>query len=107
MIFIVWRRTILSEFKVGDKVKIRKDSIYYGYGENNPVDVRGTIHQYVYSSGVRLPYTVNWDNGEYNNYSSSDLEYWGHPINSISRLLYPDYIEKDGYLVPKEKYENS
>lgn len=27
--------------------------------------------------------------------------------NVINRLLYPDYIEENGYLVPKEKYENS
>ena len=94
-------------FKVGDQVKIRKDSQYYDAGNSNPANVRGTITVYIGDSRLPLPYKVDWHNGKTNNYASSDLEYWGHPINDMNKLLYPDYIEENGYLVPKEKYENS
>ena len=97
----------MSKFKVGDQVKIRKDSPYYDGGDSNPANVRGTITRYIDNSRLRLPYTVDWHNNTYNSYASTDLEPWGHPINAINKLLYPDYEEKDGYLVPKEKYENS
>jgi ABC-type transport system substrate-binding protein len=92
----------MRKFKIGDKVNLRKDSRWYDGGETNPSDVRGTITRYR-DIGLELPYTVDWDNGEYNSYSSSDLELWGHPINDLNKLLYPDYVEQDGLLVPKEK----
>lgn len=89
-------------FKVGDKVKIKKNTRYYGGGDTNPSDIRGTVTHFR-DIRLKLPYKVDWDNGEYNIYASEDLELWGYPINDLNKLLYPDYIEEDGLLVPKEK----
>jgi hypothetical protein len=33
--------------------------------------------------------------------SPEDLSFCGHPINPLNRILYPDYVEEDGLLVPR------
>lgn len=35
-------------------------------------------------------------------FHENDLKHYGYPINDLNKLLYPDYIEKYGLLVPKE-----
>lgn len=63
----------MSKFKVGDKVKIRKDSMYYRDTATNPKDTRGEVKS-VNSCGSEIE--VMWDNGFLNVYSESDLEFW-------------------------------
>lgn len=60
-------------FKVGDKVKIRKDSKYYGASWfSNPVDVLGEVNS-IYPNS-ELPIRVEWSTGVLNCYRSCDLE---------------------------------
>lgn len=60
-----------NKFKVGDRVRIKKNSGYYGTDENNcPKDISGTI-TYINKTGT---YDVNWDNGDSNCYYPIHLE---------------------------------
>ena len=60
-------------FKVGDKVKIRKNSHYYGEDPDyNPADVIGTVIK-VCSHG-HFNTDVLWPSGEHNQYNTNDLE---------------------------------
>ena len=62
----------MSEFKVGDRVRIKKESSYYGRDENNPANEVGVVtktSQY-YHYHIR----VIWDNKCTNTYRESDLE---------------------------------
>ncbi len=64
----------LVEFKIGDKVKIRKDSEYYGAGGNNPKERTGIIRSF---SGQEPPIRVDLDslNPNYHAYyNDHDLE---------------------------------
>jgi hypothetical protein len=59
-------------FKVGDRVRISKDSEYYGKNDRNPADVDGTVKTV---GEARLPfvYYVSWDTGDSNSYREGDL----------------------------------
>jgi hypothetical protein len=57
--------------KVGDRVKIRKDSHFYGGGKSNPSDCFGTLTHY---SNWPFSYIVDWDIGTRNGYLKRDLE---------------------------------
>jgi len=63
------------KFKIGDKVKIKQDSMYY-YGDDpyNPKDKIGTINDNKY--GGDHIYRVTWNISEdiHNSYRHSDLE---------------------------------
>ena len=58
------------KFKEGDKVKIRKDSQWYGYNTHNPAEVVGEVTRIHRDNGCM----VAWPNGTNNGYSFSDLE---------------------------------
>lgn len=59
-------------FKVGDKVRIRKDSKYYtDNGPRNPIGISGYISRFFGDGWIN----VEWDNGKYNNYREKDLEF--------------------------------
>lgn len=60
------------EFKVGDKVKIRKDSKYYGESSSNLTDVLGEVNS-IYPH-FALPIRVEWSTGYLSYYRSCDLE---------------------------------
>lgn len=63
--------------KVGDKVRIRKDSEFYNDGwENNPVDVVGVVvNMNGNGSEWGLPIDVAWPGiPPLNDYAESDLE---------------------------------
>lgn len=62
-----------NELKTGDKVKIKKDSVYYMGYLNNPRDIEGVIME-IKNYKTRLPICVNWDNRGHNSYSLNDLE---------------------------------
>jgi hypothetical protein len=62
-----------SIFKVGDKVKIKKDSIFYGDGTKNPKDKIGEITE-IDLEPNGLPIRVTWSGGSKNAYEEQDLE---------------------------------
>lgn len=62
-----------KQFKVGDKVKIRKSSEYYSYGtSSNPADVEGTVNSV--SAGAGHPIRVQWPGSQSNVYRLKDLK---------------------------------
>jgi hypothetical protein len=60
------------EFQLGDTVRIRKDSIFYMDGIDNPKDAHGIIIQ-VWQTAV-LPIKVRWGEKSTNSYYRKDLE---------------------------------
>ena len=56
-------------FKIGDKVKIRKDSKFYGKTSANPKDMVGEVIE-LDRGGLR----VEWENKQKNSYENEDLE---------------------------------
>lgn len=62
-----------TRFKVGDKVKIKKDTMYYGskLDRSNPMDTVGTITEV--RSDMEFCYMVEWPKGK-NGYREGDLE---------------------------------
>ena len=80
-------------FKVGDKVFLRRGSIYYRQAGEFEVGVITKIFNY-----FDFLYAVKWEKSlkEYG-YKEVDLR----PViiaNKLNRKLYPNCIEKDGYL---------
>lgn len=61
------------EFKVGDWVKIKKDSRFYSTGPENPKDVIGRIDKF-YEAGT-LIIGVMWENKNHNAYEAIDLDF--------------------------------
>ena len=59
-----------SKFKVGDKVMISDDSIWYDQGNNNPANTEGIITEI---KDEDLGIIVEWSNGETNSYNDRDL----------------------------------
>jgi len=71
---------LTTEFKVGDEVKIRKDSDYYGRDTTNPADKVGVVihaelSQYIGDLCIR----VEWSKGMTNVYEPEDLEHAEQP----------------------------
>ena len=79
-------QTQAQKFKVGDKVKIRKDSGFYGDGDRNPKDKIGTITEIDLEDGLDLPIRVTWADGAKNTYSEADLEDY-QPINNLLKVV--------------------
>lgn len=68
----------MYKFKKGDKVRIDKNSEYYGrnQGSNNPKDIDGVIDELYYQEQVSdnlHKYGVRWGNMEHNSYRFKDL----------------------------------
>lgn len=87
-------------FKVGDRVKIRKGSRFYGvHAIENPAEIEGTVIEI--DDAKFLNHRVEWKTGyNTNHYDEKDLQ---HIIldNPLNRKLYPNFISKDGHLVSK------
>jgi len=83
-------------FKVGDYVRLRKDSKFYGVSSNNPANQIGQVY-FLYAENVIFPVTIKWG-GDFNHYDANDLELAIHD-NKLNRTLYPEYKPKDGYLI--------
>jgi hypothetical protein len=64
---------LYQEIKVGDRVRLSKDSEYYKDGSfySNPTDVTGTVSEVREDETFR--YRVDWDNGGDNSYTEGDL----------------------------------
>ena len=70
---------LYQEIKVGDRVRISKDSEYYRDGqESNPKDVTGTVSE---EEEDEYCYRVDWDNGESNTYRINDLYLYSEKNN--------------------------
>lgn len=70
---------MIKKFKVGDTIRIRKDSEYYIEDSSaNPKDISGIIDSTEEESEGESEeshlYRVNWSNGRYNSYREKDLE---------------------------------
>ena len=59
-------------FKVGDLVRISKDSMWYGEGPSNPTDTVGRVIEV--GGGFSLPVKVEWSPGVTNRYNALSLE---------------------------------
>ena len=59
--------------KVGDTVRIRPSSRYYGLTHTNPIGISGIIES-IEEHEDHLPISVLWDNGQENAYYEHDLE---------------------------------
>ena len=78
----------MSKFKIGDKVRIRKDSQFYTMYEYNPRDVTGTIKKFIDETySIR----VAWDNGRSNAYGIEDLIHTRIKDTKIARKMNPKY----------------
>lgn len=63
-------------FQEGDRVCIRKGSIWYGRNHSNPSDEISGVIVTIYPEGpIPLNIVVEWDNGFSNHYGQSDLRY--------------------------------
>ena len=62
----------MSDFKVGDKVRIKKGSGYYQ--EERPCNPRGVVGVVISDTTTPFRYRVDWGNGQLNSYSDGDLE---------------------------------
>ena len=58
------------KFKVGDRVRIDKNSDWYDQGNSNPINIDGVITDFIDED---LGIMVNWSNGETNSYNERDL----------------------------------
>lgn len=89
-------------FQVGDKVKVIKSSWYY---EDHKEEIL-TVYCFRKAKnriGLLFPNPIN-EHGEGDIYlEPSDLEYYGVPDNVLSRVLYPNWVENNGLLVPRIK----
>jgi hypothetical protein len=70
--------------KVGDRVRISKDSQFYrpGVSESNPSDVTGTIEKVNECEMPEFCYSVKWDNGRDNSYREGDLYLYSEKKNN-------------------------
>jgi len=74
-----WQRALKKigegDIYVGQKVRIREDSRFYGVGGDvNPIDVVGEVCSFLSDDGLSLRFLVDWGNGFSNTYSFKDLE---------------------------------
>ena len=58
-------------FEIGDVVRLSKDSRWYGYDENDPVDVDGIVVALI---GTRFPIKVRWRHDGSCVYNETDLK---------------------------------
>ena len=63
----------MGKFKVGDKVRLRKHSLYYGLDGQIPIGSYGVVTEQE-RQNPRFPYEVSWGNVGYNQYGEDDLE---------------------------------
>ena len=62
-------------FKINDKVRIRKDCFLYNSGIENPKDTNGII-DIINNPGKDESIHINWENRKEEWYIEDDLEYW-------------------------------
>lgn len=74
----IWQRALKKigegDIYVGQRVRIRENSRFYGRDDTNPADVVGEVCSFLSDVRLVLKFLVDWDNGFSNNYSFEDLE---------------------------------
>lgn len=95
------------KFKVGDIVISNGKYNYYFTNETAILEVTKTFggHNTIEVSVVKLlegnPYYGEEGKMPVVTVNPYNFKHYGVPDNKLSRIVYPDYIEKDGRLVPK------
>ena len=85
----------LMEFKVGDKVLLKKDSIYFGDDYQLPPNVVGTV--ILITPSESLSFLVQWEiDGVFtsNSYSKDDIKVVVKNTE-LARFMYPNSKESD------------
>jgi hypothetical protein len=99
-----------SKFKVGDKVKV----ISLDNTSSTRLPLTGPKRRWLSEQETLI--VISFDESDCSlKLNDGYIDQWVHykdvvrviKINDLNKLLYPEYIEENGYLVPKEKYENS
>ncbi len=81
----------MKEFKLGDTVRINKDSQYYREGDStNPIELTGKVTQL---TGLHI--AVLWENNKSNGYVATDLDHFMDNQKIIQQL-------KSYYFIPNE-----
>ncbi|PCI28498.1 hypothetical protein COB55_03810 [Candidatus Wolfebacteria bacterium] len=89
------------KFKVGQKVRIRKDCVLYKGTSGNPKNTNGIIITINKDDIFGLPIRVMWENNVENIYSEEDLEYWyKQPLRDLLEEI------KDCDTLPESTYRN-
>jgi len=78
-------KTANRPFEVGDVVKIKSDSQYFGTSLSNPANVEGVIIDIAFALG--FPIKVKWANGKSNSYRVVDLEFVSQSVFSTPTQL--------------------
>lgn len=66
---------VKRQFKIGDRVKIKRSSMWYNTGNSNPKDIEGKIFEFIGKAGGEFNCRVKWDNNHENAYhTENDLE---------------------------------
>jgi hypothetical protein len=80
-------QTAKRSLQIGDIVKIKKSSKYYGVSGSNPKNTEGEIVN-ISSTGASYPITVRWANAKSNAYTENDLELV-NPVQSSTQSSTP------------------
>jgi hypothetical protein len=71
-------------FELGDVVKIKSDSQFFGSNTSNPANVEGVVIDIVKGKSKAFPIRVKWANGKENTYPKDDLFFVSKSIASAS-----------------------
>jgi hypothetical protein len=66
-------KTANRSFELGDVVKIKSDSQFFGSNTSNPANVEGVVIDIVKGKSKAFPIRVKWANGKENTYPKDDL----------------------------------
>lgn len=66
-------QTANRQFELGDVVKIKSDSQFFGSNTSNPANVEGVVIDIVKGKSKAFPIRVKWANGKENTYPKDDL----------------------------------
>jgi len=66
-------KTSNRQFELGDVVKIKSDSQFFGSNTSNPANVEGVVIDIVKGKSKAFPIRVKWANGKENTYPKDDL----------------------------------
>lgn len=80
-----WDSIVNPKFKIGDRVKIKKDSKWYTNSRNNPKNIEGTINNITNHNDLNI--YVYWDNGGNNAYYVEDLELIDNMDNNTNQEI--------------------
>jgi hypothetical protein len=77
-------KTANRSFELGDVVKIKSDSQFFGSNTSNPANVEGVVIDIVKGKSKAFPIRVKWANGKENTYPKDDLFFVSKSVASAS-----------------------